>query len=264
MEPITRVIGGREFWRVGELVIRRDASGRMVEYTHDLAASVRTNPFAAGPFCRLALPAAPSAEGVYAIDVNGTIVYLGECISLSQRFGATGYGAISPRNCHHDGQSTNCKLNSRILAVAKEAAVAVVWFHPSDDRHRLEAALIAELRPMWNGRAERVEQPASAPRRAKHLPISRVGARPTGHANAFRATLIELLRNAQHAGLTSLQVRSGDLHRAVGDYPGPNHRMPVCCSAMRGVMTAGDRIVQQPPKGNGANFVVEYLLPRTR
>jgi hypothetical protein len=33
---------------------------------------------------------------------------------------------------------------------------------------------------------------------------------------------------------------------------------------MRTAMHPGDRIVNQPPKGNGASVVVEYRLPRQR
>jgi hypothetical protein len=49
----------------------------------------------------------------------------------------------------------------------------------------------------------------------------------------------------------------------VGGYPGNNHRMPVCCAAMRAEMRAGDNIVRAPPSGDGANVVIEYRLPRS-
>jgi 5-methylcytosine-specific restriction protein A len=63
-------------------------------------------------------------------------------------------------------------------------------------------------------------------------------------------------------GQSSVVVRSGDLHRMVGGYPGNNHRMPVCCAAMRAEMREGDHIVRAPPRGNGANVYIEYRLPR--
>ena len=56
--------------------------------------------------------------------------------------------------------------------------------------------------------------------------------------------------------------RVGDLHEEVGGYPGSDHRMPSCCSVMRGEMASGDAVVHQPPKGDGANLVIRFRLPR--
>lgn len=68
-------------------------------------------------------------------------------------------------------------------------------------------------------------------------------------AQVFEAALATRLAQAQAAGRASLTVKSGDLHRDVGGYPGTNHRMPVCCQVMRAAMLAKDRIVEAPPKG---------------
>src|SRR5947199_10638832 len=81
-------------------------------------------------------------------------------------------------------------------------------------------------------------------------------------AGEFRAVLDRLLREAEASGRDRILVRAGDLHGIVGGYPGPTHRMPVCCEVMRRAMGPGDRIVQQPPKGNGASLTVSYTLPR--
>jgi len=35
--------------------------------------------------------------------------------------------------------------------------------------------------------------------------------------------------DAKRNGLDKVEIRSGDLHRSVGGYPGTNHRMPICC-----------------------------------
>jgi hypothetical protein len=78
--------------------------------------------------------------------------------------------------------------------------------------------------------------------------------------NDFEMTLDRIIGNAKNAGLTSITVRSGDLHMEVGDYPGPNNRMPICCSVMRSRMRPSDEIIEQPPKGNGANLVIKYFL----
>ncbi len=63
-------------------------------------------------------------------------------------------------------------------------------------------------------------------------------------------------------GMKFVEVRSGDVHRELGGYPGPNHRMPDCCQVMRRLMTGTDSILEAPPKGNGATLVVRYALPR--
>lgn len=62
--------------------------------------------------------------------------------------------------------------------------------------------------------------------------------------------------------MTEITIRAGDLHKALGGYPGPNHRMPICCSAMYQAMDIGDEIVKAPPKGRGANLYIRYRLPR--
>ena len=76
----------------------------------------------------------------------------------------------------------------------------------------------------------------------------------------FAAELEDVLREARLRGDRTVEVRAGDLHERVGDYPGRSHRMPVCCSAMRNRMRSGDVIVRQPPKGNGATLVIRYRL----
>jgi 5-methylcytosine-specific restriction protein A len=78
----------------------------------------------------------------------------------------------------------------------------------------------------------------------------------------FRRKLHELFDDARKQGETTIIVRSGDLHCAVGGYPGPNHRIPVCCGVMRQERRESDRIVEEPPKGNGATLRIEYHLPR--
>lgn len=78
----------------------------------------------------------------------------------------------------------------------------------------------------------------------------------------FEEALSARLRTAQRSGMTFVDVVSGSLHREVGDYPGPDHRMPVCCSVMEREMRPGDRIVAAPPKGKGATLTIRYRLPR--
>lgn len=78
----------------------------------------------------------------------------------------------------------------------------------------------------------------------------------------FRAALGRVLAGAERRGAAYVDVRSGDLHRQVGMYPGPDHRMPSCCAVMEAAMRPGDTILRTPPKGRGANLVIRYQLPR--
>ena len=81
-------------------------------------------------------------------------------------------------------------------------------------------------------------------------------------ADDFRQGLAGLFSHAQGVGETSIEVNSGELHRSLGGYPGPDHRMPVCCSVMYQEMREGDQILTAPAKGKGASLTIQYRLPR--
>ncbi len=78
----------------------------------------------------------------------------------------------------------------------------------------------------------------------------------------FTDALKRVLSDSAEMGLVAVEVKSGNLHRLVGGYPGNDHRMPACCNAMRKEIGASDSIVEEPPKENGANLIVRYELPR--
>ncbi len=84
----------------------------------------------------------------------------------------------------------------------------------------------------------------------------------TPATNAFRQALEDIFGEAERAGESWVEITSGDLHRWVGGYPGPHHRMPMCCAAMRAVLEQHDEVLAQPPKGNGATLIIAYALPR--
>ena len=263
MRARTRSIQGYEFWRVGSLEMRRTADGYLEEYTHELPPGVRPNRYAPGPFAYMSVPAAPAAPGVYVLFVDDEVRYVGEGQDLAERFGPIGYGQIHPRNCHHDGQSTNCKLNSLTLKEAREGRSVEVWFRFSTERKLLEAKLISELAPPWNGRMDtEPSAPEVASVRPPYLSQKRRGSTRGVTAEEFRSALRQIFSDAEAEKKDVVVVRAGDLHEIVGGYPGRAHRMPVCCSAMRSLMNSGDRIVQQPPRGNGANLYIQYQLPR--
>jgi hypothetical protein len=84
-------------------------------------------------------------------------------------------------------------------------------------------------------------------------------------AEDFKLELHRMMLEAMKEGRESVEIVAGDLHRRVGEYPGRNHRMPVCCEVMRGALAedAGDVILTQPPSGQGASLTIRYVLPRT-
>lgn len=82
-------------------------------------------------------------------------------------------------------------------------------------------------------------------------------------AQDFRDRLSGVFERAIAEGKTAVEVNAGDLHSAMGDYPDPStHRMPNLCRVMRSLMLPGDKIVDQPPKGDGASLTIRYRLPR--
>ena len=80
----------------------------------------------------------------------------------------------------------------------------------------------------------------------------------------FRRALAKLLSTGEELGFTAVDVNAGNLHRRVGGYPGEDHRMPMCCEAMRQTMISGDVVVNEPPSGQGASLTIRYCLPRTK
>lgn len=78
----------------------------------------------------------------------------------------------------------------------------------------------------------------------------------------FRDQLAKEIESAEAAGKGYVDIRSGDLHTKLGGYPGPSHRMPVCCNVMRAEMHNGDEELESPPRGRGANLVIRYRIPR--
>ena len=79
-------------------------------------------------------------------------------------------------------------------------------------------------------------------------------------ADDFRKELQSIFY--ENEGKPSIDVNSGKLHRAIGGYPGENHRMPVCCDVMYDEMSARDKVLQSPPKGKGSSLTIRYRLPR--
>ena len=82
------------------------------------------------------------------------------------------------------------------------------------------------------------------------------------NANTIWTQLFLMIEDATERREEFIDINAGELHLRVGGYPGPNHRMPVCCRVMKEEMHPGDIILQEPPKGAGASLTVRYMLPR--
>ena len=118
------------------------------------ATQARLNRHGTGPFCRFDVRGLPDTPGIYAVTLDGRLTYVGITIkSLKQRWGPQGYARISPRNCYKGGQSTNCKVNHAILQAALQKRTVELWIREMDEPRTLEAQLIRELNPPWNGQS---------------------------------------------------------------------------------------------------------------
>jgi hypothetical protein len=255
----SREWNGLTFGFVDAIEPCRDELGALLEFTHQIPSGIRPNRYAAGPFCHFRLHDPPRQAGVYAITVSDRLVYIGECENLRDRFSSSGYGKIARRNCHHDGQSTNCKLNARILGQAKAGQRIDLWFLRCEKRKRIEAELITALRPEWNGRQGSHREPAE---RIRPLRVARSLREARETSRAFHDALDRLFAAALASGQSTARVHAGELHRQVGGYPSANHRMPVCCAVIKRRMGEADAVLVSPPKGAGANLTIEYRLPR--
>lgn len=76
----------------------------------------------------------------------------------------------------------------------------------------------------------------------------------------FTAEITRILSEAKASGALYADINSGEVHRAMGGYPGPNHVMPACCLALRDKMRTGDQILSEPPKSAGASLTIRYFL----
>ena len=96
--------------------------------------------------------------------------------------------------------------------------------------------------------------------------LAAVAMRKSGgpRSHDFNVALEALLDAAAAQDLTHVDVSAGELHRLVGGYPGPNHRMPTCCSVMRARLRVGDAVMKEPARGAGASLTLRYQLGQIR
>lgn len=132
----------------------------------------------------------------------------------------------------------------------------------------MRAVKLAIREGVWDyGTIRQDEAPAVADKVGNRIlaRLEAVAPKPVGEppkAEDFQKVLDSLLSLAQQRGEGFVDVRSRDLHRMVGGYPGTNHRMPVCCSVMRKALRPGDEVLEEPRSGSGAALLFRYRLPR--
>ena len=79
----------------------------------------------------------------------------------------------------------------------------------------------------------------------------------------FLPVIRRLMRDAQAVGQSSVDIKAGDVHKEVGDYPNPrDHRTPILCRLMKNEMRPGDEILSSPPSGQGPTLTIRYKLSR--
>lgn len=79
----------------------------------------------------------------------------------------------------------------------------------------------------------------------------------------FQGELDAVFAAARREGRASVDVNAGELHRELGGYPGPDHRMAACSQVLWNNYRAEvDEVVSAPPKGKGASLTIRYRLPR--
>jgi hypothetical protein len=76
----------------------------------------------------------------------------------------------------------------------------------------------------------------------------------------FRNEVIRLKNEAKEKGFPTVAIISGEVHRNIGGYPSPKHRMPICCDAMYSLKKERDEILYSPGKGKGATLKIRYYL----
>ncbi len=149
--PIT--LGGHAFVYKTTLAPERDHAGAIRETRpqehYAKRDTIRLNRYGHGPFCRFGITVEQGLTGVYALAVDGAVRYIGICEDLARRFNAH-YGTISPQDCYVGGQSTNCKINHRVLDESNAGRRVDLYFYPTPQRKALEKHLIALYLPPWN------------------------------------------------------------------------------------------------------------------
>lgn len=149
-----QTLGGKRFCLFGRIHPETGPNGLPKECTPPNPKRLPLNPHGHGPFCRLAPLELPTTSGVYAVTVNRCLVYVGRTKNLRRQWNQ-GFAKISLANRCKGRQSTNCKVNHRILLDAKEDCKVELWIHETSNHQCLKKRLLDELDslPPWNAQS---------------------------------------------------------------------------------------------------------------
>lgn len=122
--------------------------------------------YGGGPFAKLVMPKLPAVPGLYAWELDGVVVYVGQTRTpLAQRLGSNGYATITTYNTlarepgkSNGGQQTNCRVNALANAALSAGSKLVIWYRvTSTEEAKVEEArwMTAFGKPYWNRRLER-------------------------------------------------------------------------------------------------------------
>lgn len=110
------------------------------------------NPYGDEKYCKFIIndEEVINKKGLYLYKSGEEILYIGRCRdSFKKRFNQ-GYGAIYPKNCYLDGQSTNCHINSLINKTGDSIELFLAFFTSDSEIENNERRLIKDLKPKWN------------------------------------------------------------------------------------------------------------------
>jgi hypothetical protein len=146
-------IGSYDFVHVCRIKPQTDSAGAVAAYMPQSLfrneKRLALNKYGSGPFCKFKISNSFRSSGVYALQLEQDIHYVGECRDLSARYNM-GYGNISPRNCFKGGQETNCRLNSLIYSATRAGRQVSLWFHQTPNHKVAEHELLSLNQWRWN------------------------------------------------------------------------------------------------------------------
>ncbi|MEM1435091.1 MAG: hypothetical protein AAGG11_13615 [Pseudomonadota bacterium] len=83
------------------------------------------------------------------------------------------------------------------------------------------------------------------------------------HADDFVNELRMLLKQAEDADFTAVEINAGRLYRRLRTYPEPHDRMALCCDILRQEMRGGDAIVHDSSADKRERLTIRFQLPRS-
>lgn len=151
-------IGEFIFTHIGAIEVERSEDGSVKPFhpqtRYDNKNGIALHAYGAGPFCKFRIARGIKAAGIYTLTQDEVPIYVGQAVNLDKRWSSNGYGGISPRNCFHGGQQTNCRLNNLIYDAKINGRDLALWFQETaNDKtvlDSIERRVMALAKPIWN------------------------------------------------------------------------------------------------------------------